>query len=74
MRLRFLPLFCKLGRLNCSVRVFPRGVALGETGDHYLKGWDEDDENRVKPAEQKKPEKGIPGEDYLNNWEDLLDE
>jgi ferredoxin-type protein NapG len=58
-----------------SVRVFPRDVALGETGDHYLKGWDEDDENRVKPVEQKKkPEQGIPGEDYLNNWEDLLDE
>jgi len=34
-----------------AIKIFPRDVALGKVGDHYIKGWDKADESRVKDAE-----------------------
>ncbi len=31
-----------------AIFVLPREIALGKVGDHYIKGWDEADEQRVK--------------------------
>ena len=60
-----------------AIHVLPREIALGRVGKHYVKGWDERDEERLKgskgiqktitPRSEKKPE------DYLNTG-DLLDE
>lgn len=33
-----------------AIFVLPKEVALGKAGDHYIKGWDEEDEQRVKNA------------------------
>ncbi|WP_198304704.1 ferredoxin-type protein NapG [Arcobacter vandammei] len=34
-----------------AIFVLPKGIALGKVGDHYIKGWDEEDEQRVKNAD-----------------------
>lgn len=59
-----------------SIKIFPREVALGKTGDHYLKGWEENNENTLSPKKegQKENLQEVPAENYLNNWEELLDE
>ncbi|WP_418186953.1 ferredoxin-type protein NapG [Aliarcobacter lanthieri] len=33
-----------------AIFVLPREIALGKVGNHYIKGWDENDEQRVKNA------------------------
>lgn len=33
-----------------AIFVLPREIALGKVGDHYIKGWDEADEQRVKDS------------------------
>jgi ferredoxin-type protein NapG len=33
-----------------AIIVLPREVALGKVGDHYVKGWDKADEQRLKDA------------------------
>ena len=49
---------------------------MGKVGDHYIKGWDEEDEQRLQNIKDAKYETTdeIPAEDYLNNWEDLIDD
>ncbi|OQX76137.1 MAG: ferredoxin-type protein NapG [Bacteroidetes bacterium 4484_249] len=61
---------------KAAIRVLPREIAMGKVGDHYIKGWDEADEQRLKNIKSvKEPEDNeIPAEDYLNNWEELIDE
>lgn len=61
---------------KASVKIFPREIVLGAVGDHYIKGWDEADEKRLKniQEEKMKDEPEIPAEDYLNNWQDLIDD
>lgn len=34
-----------------AIFVLPRAIAQGKVGDHYIKGWDKADEERVKNAE-----------------------
>lgn len=36
---------------KASIIILPREVAMGRAGDHYVKGWDEKDQQRVKNAE-----------------------
>ncbi len=38
---------------KAAIFVLPREVALGRAGDHYIKGWDKEDEKRVKNATSK---------------------
>jgi ferredoxin-type protein NapG len=60
-----------------AIIVLPREVALGEVGDHYIKGWDKADEKRLENAHSqttvtKMSEKTAV--DSLNDIEGLLDE
>lgn len=36
---------------KASIFVLPTEVAMGRAGDHYIKGWDKEDEKRLKNAE-----------------------
>ncbi len=60
-----------------AIIVLPRQVALGEVGDHYIKGWDKADDSRLKNAHNKVNKTEISKEkaiDSLNDMEGLLDE
>ncbi len=39
---------------KASIFILPRQIALGKAGDHYIKGWDKDDEKRLKNANSEK--------------------
>lgn len=58
-----------------AIKVFPREVATGEVGDHYLKSWDSDDENRLNNQDLNKKDNDDVNSalDYLNS-DDLIDE
>ena len=60
-----------------AIFVLPREVALGKAGDHYIKGWDETDEQRVKNATIEKTKTNINKNsaiDSLNSdMKDLLE-
>ncbi len=56
-----------------AIFVLPRELATGKVGEHYIKGWDKKDEERLKNLEKAKINESAP-EDILNNWEDLLDD
>lgn len=52
---------------KAAIYILPTYIALGKVGTNYVKGWDKNDENRIKNADTKinsKPKKAI---DYLNN-------
>ena len=60
---------------KAAIMIFPVEKVSGAVGDHYIKGWDENDEARLKgkeDVEEKEQDDAI--QDYLNNWEDLIDE
>jgi ferredoxin-type protein NapG len=58
---------------NAAVKIFPRAIVLGELGDFYQKSWEENDEN--SPYEHEKyEEENSKMLDYLNSWEDLVDD
>lgn len=61
---------------KAAVKVLPRDIALGRVGEHYIKGWDEADEKRLENIKEaiRKEEPEVPAEDYLNNWEELIDD
>ncbi len=57
-----------------AIFVLPRDVALGKPGDHYVKGWDKKDQQRVQnrvdvdvTTHDKRSEK--KAEDYLNSMD-----
>jgi ferredoxin-type protein NapG len=56
---------------KAAVFVLPRQLATGKVGDHYIKGWEPSDEERMKMPEESVKETNHP-EDILNDWEDLL--
>jgi len=56
-----------------AIFVLPRELAMGKVGEHYIKGWDKKDEERLKNLEKEKINESAP-EDILNDWEDLLDD
>lgn len=56
-----------------AIFVLPRKIATGKVGEHYIKGWDKKDEERLRDLKDRKTEKSSP-EDILNDWEDLLDD
>jgi ferredoxin-type protein NapG len=62
---------------KASIFVLPREIALGRAGDYYVKGWDEEDQKRVKNAKEIKTTTKISKEkaiDSLNDMGDLLDD
>lgn len=62
---------------KAAIRVLPRDIAMGEVGNHYIKSWDKDDEQRINQIEDPKTndDKDIKSAlDYLNNGDELLSE
>ena len=70
---------CGLCELACvtekpSIFVLPREIAQGRAGDHYIKGWDKEDEKRLKNAKAETTTTEISKKsalDSLNSGEDL---
>ena len=58
---------------KAAIFVLPRSIATGKVGEHYIKGWDKADEERLKNLKEEKATKSSP-EDELNDWEYLLDD
>lgn len=62
---------------RAAIRVLPIDVATGLVGDHYIKGWDEKDEDRLQNVKDEDVDNNATEKalDYLNDdWEDLIDE
>lgn len=55
---------------KASIFVLPRGIAMGESSERYIKGWDERDEERMKDVTgnvtTETPRSGKSPIDYLN--------
>ena len=58
-----------------AIKVFPREVALGEVGEHYVKGWEKSDESRLKGSKgiqtTKTPRSSKSAIDTLNEGVDF---
>jgi ferredoxin-type protein NapG len=37
---------------KAAIQILPREVAMGKAGDYYIKGWDKEDEKRLKNAKE----------------------
>lgn len=62
---------------KAAIFVLPREVALGRAGNHYVKGWDNEDQNRVKNAKEIKTTTELSKDsaiDSLNDMKGLLDD
>jgi len=63
---------------EAAIIVLPREVALGKVGDHYIKGWDKEDEKRLENAKAINTKTQLSKEsamDSLNSgFEGLLDD
>jgi ferredoxin-type protein NapG len=59
-----------------SIIVLPHEIVTGKVGDHYIKGWDKNDEARLKNEEKLKNKEDEMKStlDYLNSTDDLFDE
>ncbi|MEN8226435.1 MAG: 4Fe-4S binding protein, partial [Bacteroidota bacterium] len=58
---------------KAAIFILPVDIARGEVGEHYIKGWDKADEERLKNLKMEKEKQSAP-EDVLNDWEHLLDD
>ncbi|EIA4391815.1 ferredoxin-type protein NapG [Campylobacter upsaliensis] len=56
---------------EAAIRVLPRAYVLGKAGAHYVKGWDKQDENKLKNSSTQRKLDNEKAKDYLNA-EDLL--
>ncbi len=59
-----------------AIKVLPIDVATGKAGNHYIKGWDKDDEQRLNNVNSDM-ENSIDNSgaiDYLNDTDDLFDD
>ena len=55
---------------EAAIMVLPRDVVLGKVGDNYLRGWDEQDQQRIKnavPPEDVRRQQAVDPLDYLND-------
>jgi ferredoxin-type protein NapG len=59
-----------------AIMILPVNKVSGKTGAHYIKSWDQKDEERLKDIKDVKPEADKPNatQEYLNNWKDLIDD
>lgn len=61
---------------KAAVRVLPRELSTGKVGDHYIKSWEKEDEQRIESIEKASDtdKKDIESAlDYLNNDEPLFE-
>ena len=63
---------------EAAINILPRDVVLGKVGDHYIKGWDKEDEKRLENAKAINTKTQLSKEsamDSLNSgFEGLLDD
>jgi ferredoxin-type protein NapG len=61
---------------KAAIMVLPRAIATGAVGDHYIKGWDKKDEERLNNSSNKsKKDSDVDSAvDYLNSSDDLFDD
>jgi len=60
---------------KAAIMIFPEEKVSGEVGDHYIRGWEKNDEDRLKDwTDIKEKAEDDEIQDYLNNWEELIDE
>jgi len=62
---------------KAAITVVPRDLVIGSVGDHYIKGWDKNDESRLKNAHSQINTTKISSEsavDSLNDMQGLLDD
>ena len=59
-----------------AIKVLPINVATGKVGDHYIKGWDKDDEKRLEGVvvDTETDNDNSGAIDYLNDSDDLFDD
>ncbi|MDO8454435.1 MAG: ferredoxin-type protein NapG [Sulfurimonas sp.] len=55
---------------KAAIFVLPREVALGRAGDHYIKGWDKNDEKRLENATSKTTTTEISKETAVDSLND----
>jgi len=55
---------------KAAIKVLPREVAMGEVGNHYVKGWDEKDQQRVRDAVSKTTKTDLSEKDVLDTLND----
>lgn len=60
---------------KAAIKVLPKAVAEGKVGEHYIKGWDTQDESRIRTDQQRRAtdEDVESALDYLNSDDNLLD-
>ena len=58
---------------KAAIFVLPREVALGRAGDYYIKGWDKEDDKRVKNAHAIKTKTRLSKENALDSLNDSGD-
>ena len=61
---------------KAAIKVLPGQIAMGKVGDHYIKSWDTDDEQRIRNIKDKKSnddEDVNSAIDYLNNDDELFE-
>ncbi|WP_419763888.1 MAG: ferredoxin-type protein NapG [Arcobacter sp.] len=62
---------------KAAIFVLPREVALGRAGNHYVRGWDNEDQNRVENAREIRTTTELSKDsaiDSLNDMKGLLDD
>ena len=62
---------------KASIFILPRELVTGRAGDHYIKSWSKEDENRLKNAREINTKTKIsnrPAIDSLNDMKGLLDD
>jgi len=59
-----------------AIKVFPVDLVTGKVGDHYIKGWEKEDEKRLKNAGATRTDDEDVGSamDYLNDDDDLFND
>ena len=59
-----------------AIKVFPVDLVTGKVGDHYIKGWEKEDEKRLKEGEaQRSDDEDINSAlDYLNDDSGLFND
>ncbi len=59
-----------------AIKVLPISIATGKVGDHYIKGWDKDDEQRLNNVNSdiEVDDDNSGAIDYLNNTDDLFND
>ena len=58
---------------KAAIQIFPREVAMGKAGDYYIKGWDKDDDKRVKNAKAIKTTTDISKSSAIDSLNDSGD-